>query len=95
MFLREEATFREEEDGLWCGATEARGGGRAAQGMNAKLVSGGWAHILPLLPLPSVSLSGCLECHSCHQHVEMPQTVTLPTQSVVEEPCRMQMLSTH
>lgn len=88
LFFRAEAAFSGEDDGLWCGANEARGGFRAVQGMNAKLVSGGRAHILPRLPLPSVSLSYYLECHSCHLHVEMPQTVrTLPSLSLVEEPC--------
>lgn len=57
MFFRAEAAFRGEDGGLWCGATETSGGGRAVQGMNARLVSGGPAHILPLLPLPSVFLS--------------------------------------
>lgn len=57
--------------------------------MSARLVSGGRAHI------PSVFLSCCLECHSCHLHVEMPQTVRTLTLSRVEElvECKCRMLT--
>lgn len=74
LFFRVEAAFREGDLKMGSGGEPLRqvSGGRAVQGMDVKLVSGGQGLHPALLPHPSASLSCWLEHQSCHLHVGIP-----------------------